>query len=142
MLALANLIGELGGDSWTTQSAALVVAAFLALIAAVVTALVTARQGRLNRINVIRVAVRGHLEERKLKGRQDWWVQFAWAAERLYGTDEGASEVAATVLNRLEQVPWASQEERDLVTDVLSRLNSDITDEDIQEVRDVQDNQS
>lgn len=138
----ANFIGELGGDSWTTQAVVVILAALLALAAAIVTAAVTARQGRLNRLHAARIAAVSRVEDRKLKGRQDWWVQFAWAAERLYGSDQGASELAAAVLNRLEQVPWASPEERDLVSDVLLRLNSDITDTDIQEVRDVQDNQS
>jgi len=139
---VANFIGELGGDSWTVQAVAVLLTGILALTAAVVTAVVTAKQGRLNRLHAIRLDVVGRLEEQKLKGRQDWWVQFAWAAERLYGEDPGGVEVAAVVLTNLEQVPWASEGQRGLVTEVLDGINSDITDEDIQEVRRGQDNPS
>lgn len=141
MHQIANFIGELGGEAWTTQSVAVLVASILAPSAAIITAVVTASQGRLNRTQGIRLAVVGRLDEQKLKGRQDWWVQFAWAAERLYGTDAESVAVAAVVLDNLEQAPWASDEQRALVTEVLDGINSNIADDDIQEARHEQNNQ-
>ncbi|MGN7250063.1 hypothetical protein [Arthrobacter sp. SAFR-014] len=49
MHGLANFIGELGGESWTTQAVAAIIGAVLVLIAAVVTAIVAIRQGQANR---------------------------------------------------------------------------------------------
>ena len=140
MQQLANIVGELGGDSWTTQSVSVLLAGILALTAAIITATVTAKQSRLNRLNGIRLSVVGRLDEQRLKGRQDWWVQFAWASERLYGDDPGAAAMAAVVLKNLEEVPWASDEQQAMVTEVLGGINSNITDDDIEEARRGQNN--
>jgi hypothetical protein len=66
MRELANFIGELGGDSWTTQAVALIVAGALALAAAVITAIVTVRQGNANRRATAKQAADAAAKDREL----------------------------------------------------------------------------
>jgi hypothetical protein len=87
MQALANFLGELGGESWTTQSVALILAALLALSAAVITARVTINQGVANRKAAASQAGESAQKdrdlakdigdrERELKAREHWWLRF------------------------------------------------------------------
>lgn len=164
MQVLANFIGELGGDTWTTQavavviqSAAIVLAALLALSAAIVTGLwasneanknriqaaqdaddnraAAAKQAQMDREQALEIVAAGERERQNRQGRLDWWVQFSWAAERLQSENEKSGVLAAAILSRLEVVDWASREDKELVKQVLASLRSDITAEDVRRMR-------
>jgi len=46
--------------------------------------------------------------------REQWWQRFAWACERCISREPGASEVAASVMEALIAVPWASAADHEM----------------------------
>lgn len=117
MVYAGTFIETLFGSSWTAQGVAVVVASFLALTAASITAMVAIVQGRKTRSHAT-VIDEGHaVRDREFKGREQWWERFMWAASEAASTDPKRRSVAVTVLTSLSKSPWANDEDRLLVAD-------------------------
>lgn len=106
MQDVANFIGELGGDSWTTQAVAISLGAFAALI----TALVAFTQAHSTR-----------RQERELKAREQWWDRFKSVVDDLGGDSGFKKDMALALLENLADARWASPHDRKMVVTALAQ---------------------
>ncbi|MET1085729.1 MAG: hypothetical protein ABWY04_01190 [Arthrobacter sp.] len=121
MQALANFIGELGGESWTTQAVALILASILALAAAVVTAIVTVNQGNANRKAAVTQADSSAEQERLLEAREHWWLRFKAVSDDLTSDNEMKREVALVLMDHLASSAWADDKDKLMIVSVLEK---------------------
>jgi hypothetical protein len=121
MQALANFIGELGGDSWTTQAVALIVASVLALTAAVITGAITVRQGNANRKAAAKQADDSAEQERRLEAREHWWLRFKAVSDDLTSDDPIKREVALVLMGHLASSAWADDDDKLMIVSVLEK---------------------
>jgi hypothetical protein len=138
MQALANFLGELGGESWTTQSVALILAALLALSAAVITARVTINQGVANRKAAASQTAESAQKdrdlakdigdrERELKAREHWWLRFKAVSDDLTSGDQQRKAVALVLMEKLAESHWADRNDKLMIVSVLAELRRSTT---------------
>jgi hypothetical protein len=121
MQALANFIGELGGHTWTTQAVALILAATLALAAAIITAIVTVRQGNANRVAAALQAEDSAFQERLLEAREHWWLRFKAVSDDLTSKDAVKRDVALVLMEHLVDSAWADEDDKLMIYSVLEQ---------------------
>lgn len=122
MQDVANFIGELGGDSWTPQAVAVVLAGVGASAAAGLTAWVAISQGRKTRAHAREINVK----EREVKSRELWWDRFEWAAERVLSDDERQRIAGAGIMRQLATMSWMDRGDRIMTATVLKQARGNV----------------
>ena len=129
MQDVANFIGELGGDSWTTQAVSVVLAGMGASAAAGLTAWVAISQGRKTRAHAWEL----HTKESQAKSREHWWDRFEWAADKVLGQEESERIAGAEILRQLATMSWMDRGDRIMTTSVLKQARSNVDTSSLQE---------
>lgn len=116
MQEAASFWGEFGGETWTTQAVAVVLAAVSASLAAAFTAWVAITQGHKTRTQEREIKSR----EREIRSREVWWDRFEWAADRVLSNDERQRIAGARIMTGLGTMAWMDKGDRILAAAILT----------------------
>ncbi|WP_125609827.1 hypothetical protein [Specibacter cremeus] len=109
---------------------AAIISSVLALGAAIIAAVIAARQGsqtrahanKLYRANLTEARRKEKLDDirfREFTGRDQWWREFIWAADNLHSTDPRRRQSGLSVLKHLSTAPWVGPEEKRTIASIL-----------------------